>query len=450
MIIMGLDEEYEYALENFVKTLDFSKSNAPSKGFETSIRYLGGLLAAYDLKGDKILLDKAVELTERVLMPLFDPISGAPYTYFDVNGNRPVKTNTITLAEFGTYTVEFTRLSQLTGNMKYANVANAIVEKAIAQPSRMAGLYPNSWNVNPFKPLNASIVNVGAGGDSFYEYLIKNYVISEKPNKDILNAWVAAVNSIEDYLLSPTKEDPSIQFIASITNQTVNYQSDELICFWPGNILLGMSQMTGDKSRQQKFAQTFMDSCIKTWETTGTGLAPEVWSWNPKTPATQKTEDPNIWEHIKDIFNGSVLKRSSNNEQNGIPNKRDLSGRPFEIVGPSYNLRPETIESIFYYDRVVGGSSDYPDYYKDIGWRMFEKIQYYTKTDTGYSSIRDVDDISTGLGNKSDFQESFFFAETLKYLYLLFSDDSCMSLDHYVFSTEAHPFKMPRSIKLQK
>jgi len=40
---------------------------------------------------------------------------------------------------------------------------------------------------------------------------------------------------------------------------------------------------------------------------------------------------------------------------------------------------------------------------------------------------------------KDDVQQSFFLAETLKYLYLLFSDDSLMSLDEWVYNTEAHP-----------
>ncbi len=38
-----------------------------------------------------------------------------------------------------------------------------------------------------------------------------------------------------------------------------------------------------------------------------------------------------------------------------------------------------------------------------------------------------------------DVQQSFFLAETLKYLYLLFSDDSLIPLDKWVFNTEAHP-----------
>lgn len=44
---------------------------------------------------------------------------------------------------------------------------------------------------------------------------------------------------------------------------------------------------------------------------------------------------------------------------------------------------------------------------------------------------------------------SYFFAETLKYLYLIFSDPSIISLDEYVLNTEAHPFKLTNKIKVQ-
>ena len=79
---MDLEKEYQEALE-FVATIDFTKSDEAAKGFETNIRYLGGLLSAYDLRGDKILVEKAVELADKVLMPLFESPSKAPYTYFD-------------------------------------------------------------------------------------------------------------------------------------------------------------------------------------------------------------------------------------------------------------------------------------------------------------------------------------------------------------------------------
>ena len=55
----------------------------------------------------------------------------------------------------------------------------------------------------------------------------------------------------------------------------------------------------------------------------------------------------------------------------------------------------------------------------------------------GYTGVRDVfnDKVPT-----DDVQQSFFIAETLKYLYLLFSEDSVLPLDSWVLNTEAHPF----------
>lgn len=67
---MGLDEEYEEALK-FVEKINFSTSQDTSKGFETNIRYLGGLLAANDLRPNRMLVQKAIEVTEATLIPLF-------------------------------------------------------------------------------------------------------------------------------------------------------------------------------------------------------------------------------------------------------------------------------------------------------------------------------------------------------------------------------------------
>lgn len=79
MLIMGLKEEFALARE-FVSTLDFLKSNSTINVFETNIRYLGGLLSAYELSKDQIFLDKAHELG-RILLPAFNSTSGLPYNF---------------------------------------------------------------------------------------------------------------------------------------------------------------------------------------------------------------------------------------------------------------------------------------------------------------------------------------------------------------------------------
>ena len=77
--------------------------------------------------------------------------------------------------------------------------------------------------------------------------------------------------------------------------------------------------------------------------------------------------------------------------------------------------------------------------YREWGWKIFQAFQKYTKIPgLGYSSIHNVK--NAGRPGFRDKLESFFLAETLKYLYLLFSDDKdLLPLDKWVFNTEAHP-----------
>jgi len=65
---------------------------------------------------------------------------------------------------------------------------------------------------------------------------------------------------------------------------------------------------------------------------------------------------------------------------------------------------------------------------------MFDSIVEFCRTDVGYAELQDVQ-----TKEKRDGMQSFFLAETLKYSYLLFADQDVLSLDEYVFNTEAHP-----------
>lgn len=75
--------------------------------------------------------------------------------------------------------------------------------------------------------------------------------------------------------------------------------------------------------------------------------------------------------------------------------------------------------------------------YREWGWSIFEAFEKYTKVDSGgYSSL---DDVTVLPPRRRDKMETFFLGETLKYLYLLFSDSSIIPLTEFVFNTEAHP-----------
>jgi mannosyl-oligosaccharide alpha-1,2-mannosidase len=108
---------------------------------------------------------------------------------------------------------------------------------------------------------------------------------------------------------------------------------------------------------------------------------------------------------------------------------------PFtRVIDPKYALRPEAVESVFYAYRITGDPR-----YQDIAWQMFQDIETHTQTLYGNAAIRNVTAEDVEL---DDSMESFWMSETLKYFYLLFSEPELVSLDEWVFNTEAHPFRL--------
>jgi hypothetical protein len=109
----------------------------------------------------------------------------------------------------------------------------------------------------------------------------------------------------------------------------------------------------------------------------------------------------------------------------------EINYKTFEVTAPYYILRPENIESAFYLYRKTKNPK-----YLEMGKTFFESIVKYCKVDEGFASLKSV--MSK---EKNDSMESFFLAETLKYLYLIFATEETLDLQKNVFNTEAHPFK---------
>jgi mannosidase alpha-like ER degradation enhancer 2 len=100
------------------------------------------------------------------------------------------------------------------------------------------------------------------------------------------------------------------------------------------------------------------------------------------------------------------------------------------LVSGGYELRPEFPESLFYLWRLTGNRQ-----YRDWGERVLEDLIRYCRAEAGYSNVVDVRTMEQG-----DAMASYFLAETLKYLYLLFAPEA-LDFDAVVFNTEAHPLQ---------
>ena len=107
-----------------------------------------------------------------------------------------------------------------------------------------------------------------------------------------------------------------------------------------------------------------------------------------------------------------------------------LDYRKMSVVSPGYPLRPEIIESAFYLHRLTKDPR-----YLEMGRTFFESIRARCRTDAGDTVLESVVTMKKG-----DLMPSYFLAETLKYLYLLFSEEP-VDLEKVVFNTEAHPLR---------
>jgi len=102
-----------------------------------------------------------------------------------------------------------------------------------------------------------------------------------------------------------------------------------------------------------------------------------------------------------------------------------------EVLSGVYFLRPENIESAAYLFHHTGDKK-----YYEMGKTMFNSIVEHCRVEEGYAELKDIRTME-----KQDDMQSFFLAETLKYAYLLFSDQKKIDFKNTIFNTEAHPFQ---------
>ena len=139
-----------------------------------------------------------------------------------------------------------------------------------------------------------------------------------------------------------------------------------------------------------------------------------------------------------DVHRAAQLQDSSYNMWNlaGIE-PETLDYAKMQITKPNYELRPEIVESTYYLYHYTHDAK-----YLAMGRTYFDGLEKYCRTDDSYAALGDVRS-----KRKRDSMESFFFAETLKYLYLLFAPESTLDFDSVIFNSEAHPLKRGLGLK---
>ncbi|XP_061756888.1 mannosyl-oligosaccharide 1,2-alpha-mannosidase IA isoform X1 [Nerophis ophidion] len=396
LYIMEMFEEFDAATDWVEKNLDFNVNGEVSV-FEVNIRFVGGLLSAYYLSGKEVFRRKAVELGEK-LLPAFKTPTGIPWALLNLKSgigrNWPwASGGSSILAEYGTLHLEFMHLSKLSENPDFAQKVMKI-RKVLNRLDKPHGLYPNYLNPNSGQ-WGQHYVSVGGMGDSFYEYLLKAWLMSDRTDEEAKKMYYDALQAIETNLIR--KSSGGLTYIAEWKGGLLEHKMGHLACFAGGMIALGADGAPGDKTgHQMEQAAEIARTCHESYSRTALKLGPEAFR-----------------------FDGGV---------------EAIATRQNEKY---FILRPEVIETYMYMWRFTHDPK-----YRDWGWEAVQALEEHCKLDGGYSGIRDVY-VSTP--NYDDVQQSFFLAETLKYLYLLFSDDDHIPFHHWVFNTEAHPLPVIRS-----
>uniref|UniRef100_A0A3P8N892 alpha-1,2-Mannosidase n=1 Tax=Astatotilapia calliptera TaxID=8154 RepID=A0A3P8N892_ASTCA len=398
LYIMEMFEEFDAATDWVEKSLDFNV-NAEVSVFEVNIRFVGGLLSAYYLSGKEVFRRKAVELGEK-LLPAFKTPTGIPWALLNLKSgigrNWPwASGGSSILAEYGTLHLEFMHLSRLSGNSEFAQkVMN--IRKVLNRLEKPQGLYPNYLNPNSGQ-WGQHHVSVGGLGDSFYEYLLKAWLMSDKTDEEGKKMYYDA---IETNLMR--KSTNGLTYIAEWKGGLLEHKMGHLTCFAGGMIALGADGAPGDKTgHQMEQAAEIARTCHESYARTTLKLGPEAFR-----------------------FDGGV---------------EAIATRQNEKY---FILRPEVIETYMYMWRFTHDPK-----YREWGWEAVQALEQHCRVDGGYSGIRDVYASSP---NYDDVQQSFYLAETLKYLYLLFSEDDHLPFEHWVFNTEAHPLPVIRKDKTDR
>lgn len=404
LMIMNLTTQLSHARDWVEHTLSYDHDTDVNT-FETTIRMVGGLLSAHYLqevlhlvpsdKNTDLYLEKAVDLADRI-MGAFESKSGIPYASVNLKTSQGIQSHTdggaSSTAEATTLQLELKYLSKLTGEALYWDCAEKTME-AIDLNAAKDGLVPIFVNPDTGH-FQGSEIRLGSRGDSYYEYLLKQFMQTKRTEPVFRDMYNEAMTGVKHHLVGKSLPN-KLTYLAELPTGiggTTSPKMDHLVCFVPGMLALGATlgapverarKASGGKlwgARQEEdlhLARELMYTCYQMYAVTETGLAPEIAYFNTD-PGTAPTDPV---DYSKDII---IKRRDAHNLQ-----------------------RPETVESLFIMWRLTG-----EEMYREWGWKIFEAFLAHTKVEDGggFTSLNDVTQVPP---KTRDNMESFWLVGVL-------------------------------------
>ncbi|CZR64406.1 probable class I alpha-mannosidase [Phialocephala subalpina] len=444
LLIMGMHDEFREALDA-INQIDFSTCALEELNvFETTIRYLGGFLSAYDLTKGKypILLQKAIELGD-MLYKAFDTPNRLPIVRWNfkdaATGKAQEANDNVLVSEPGSLSLEFTRLSQVSGDAKYYDAVQRIMDTFDQQQdmTKLPGMWPVIIDQKHADFKSYYGFTIGGMADSLYEYLPKQHMLLGGATQQYRRMYEYAIIAIkrnifyrpmtlngEDVRLAGNVDSDGSTHVSVLKTDS---QAQHLGCFAGGMVAIGAKIFENDEDLA--LGRKLVEGCLWAYEVMPTGIMPEIMH---AVACEDKNHCP--WDEKKWHDKVNELNEGEEDVKTKIENHRLRPGVA-KVDDGRYILRPEAIESVFILYRITGDEN-----LRERAWNMFTNTITHCLTDIGHAGIEDVTSSSPP---KQDRMESFWMAETLKYFYLIFAEPDVVSLDEYVLNTEAHPLKRP-------
>ncbi|KAJ5928710.1 hypothetical protein N7466_007666 [Penicillium verhagenii] len=448
--IMDMRAEFKEAVATVVETNFEDTQSSEINTHEINIRILGGLLSAYDLSVDRRLLNKAIEVGD-MLYAAFDTPNRMPITHWDLHRaarqEEQFAEEVVSASELGSFILEFTRLSQLTGNPKYFNSAHTVMDRLgqLQDLTKLAGMWPVVLNART-EIFDSELFTLGAEVDSLYKTLAKADMLTggQFPvyRKMYERSTLTAAGHSLFRPMTPHEKDilvPGSIRVMMTQNGKPRTQLEGQVhhraCFTGGMFALGSALFR--IPTHLKIANKLVDGCTWAAQSMPLGIMPEVYE---TVPCASQNECPwNEWYWKQEIWKNVNASPEPDPDMNidTYIHEHHLPKGIISIPDTRYNLRPEIIESMLTLYRVSARED-----LLDTAWEMFESIQNTTEIINGNAALADVT-LLTEEPIHLDSMESFWMSQTLKYFYLMFSAPDALSLDEYVFNSAGHPLRLP-------
>ena len=298
MLLMGMHNSSSFAMaRDWVRDSLPTRPAADVSVFECCIRVLGGLLSAYALSGDAVFREKAREMGEGLMLSLDTP-TGMPAsvinpgivskrTYINpYNGHKNSFGDPTTLAEAGSVQLELQYLSHITGHTRFAEKADKSIEKLLSLGVKPVPNPNEPFNPRPLFPIDlhpregrfvSDRLSTGAGGDSFYELLLKQYLLRPLTLRSMRDVFSNVTQSV----LGKTRGTiGTMHFLgpSTLSSKEPQKKMEHLSCFAPAMLALYYSiDPSPASSWALADAEAIMATCMAMYRTTKTGLAAEAY-----------------------------------------------------------------------------------------------------------------------------------------------------------------------------